>query len=119
MPCYFIRVVYKHPRNPKGCLSNEHFLSNLTRQYRSAIEKIAGFGDHTLYGVSLCDAGAADFLRDLPSTFFCDQIITLSDSTYLYKNPKIYDGYRNSIPVGHPQKDIFWNAKQMERWVNL
>ena len=119
MPCYFIRIVYKHPRSPKGCRSNEHFLSNLSRQYRSAIEKMAGFENHTVYCVSLCDTAAADFLRDLPSTFFCDQIFNLSDKTFLYKNHKIYDGYRNPLPGELEQKQIFWNAKQMERWTSL
>lgn len=119
MPCYFIRFVYKHPLNTKGLRSNEHFLSNLSRQYRSAIEKMAVFENHTAYCVSLCDLAAADFLRDLPSTFFCDQILNVSDNSFLYKNHKIYDGYHNPLPVGLEQKEIFWNAKQMERWVDL
>ena len=119
MPCYFLRIVYKHPRNPKGVRSNEHFLSNLSRQYRSPIETMATFESHTLYSISLCDVAAADFLRDLPPTFFCDQILNVSDKSFLYKNPKIYDGYRNALPIGVEQKQIFWNAKQMERWVDM
>ncbi len=119
MTCYIIRFVYKHAGRSKGIRSNEHFLANMSREYRSAIEKMAEFEDHTLYGVSLCDEDAAHFLRDLPSTYFCDQIMNMSDKSFLYKNIKIYDGYRNSLPSNKEQKNIFWNAKQMERWVNL
>ena len=119
MPCYGVRFVYIHPRDAKGLRCNEHLLENLSRQYRSPIEKIAEFENHSLYGVALCDLEAADLLRDLPSSFFCDQIVNLADKRFLYKNYKIYDGYRNSLPQSPLEKRIFWNAKQMERWVRM
>lgn len=98
-------------------LANEKHLQVLARQYWAKLSKEQIYEDHFSYFTRLCDTDAADFIHDLPSPIFIESIVNQSTNTILYKNPYRFKGFRNTLPQMNVDKQVFWNARQMERFM--
>ena len=98
-------------------IANEKHVEILARQYWAKLSKERIYEEHSSYFTRLCDTDAADFIRDLPSPIFIESIVNQSTNTILYKNPYRFPGFRNVPPKTLVDKQVFWNARQMERFM--
>ena len=117
MPCFRIHFVCPTFEQVKRNISNERYIATLCRQYSAKLGKMSRTDGFVSYFTTLCEGEAADFLRDLPSPFFVESIQNTSTQAYLYRNPYVHLRYRNPLPQIKFEKDIFWNARQMERFM--
>ncbi len=120
MPCFRILFVCPAFQNEKRNISNEQYVIKLGREYAAKIEKFDEQNGLVSYATNLCENEAADFLRDLPTPFYVLWIRPMrevEDEQFLYKNPHVYPRYRNALPHLSHEKEIFWNARQMERFM--
>ena len=117
MPCFRIHFLCPEFDQTRRNLSNDRHVAILARQYAAKLGKINRSDGLVSYVTTLCENEAAEFLRDLPSPFFVDAIVNLGTEEFLYKNPYLYERYRNPLPHIHYEKKIFWNARQMERFM--
>ncbi len=117
MPCFRIHFVCPEFEQNRRNISNDRHVALLAHQYATKLGKIGRSDGLVSYFTTLCEREAADFLRDLPSPFFVDAIVNTVTEEFLYKNPKLYERYRNRLPRVFYEKEIFWNARQMERFM--
>jgi hypothetical protein len=117
MPCFRIHFVCPEFEQNRRNISNDRHVALLIHQYAAKLGKIGRSDGFVSYFTTLCEREAADFLRDLPPPFFVDAIVNTITEDYLYKNPKLYERYRNRLPQIKYEKEIFWNARQMERFM--
>ncbi len=95
---------------------NHRSFENLLRIHRGNLLTNGSMNTYQVSEVTLCDADAASFIRDLPDPFFIAAIVIRANKESFYTNPLIKTDNRPHPPRrGSVEKDVYWWAASCEK----
>lgn len=124
MSCFGVYINYPLSGKRNTDRMNEKFLFDRTRHIRSPFELLLSSTlDENHYYVALCIDDVIQLLKDLQYPFYVARIEYLAHPYVLYVNrhkPRewLKTEKTRRLPRDKYEKDVYWLATSMERWMS-